>query len=135
MEETQKELLANIAPFGLRMQPDLKDRIKAEAERSNRSMNAEIVARLEESLDPLVINVRKTGDIYGELDKIVERTLRKVQEEERSAATIPGDEKLTPEIVRALAQFMHEGETPRAEAIKLILEQWLTEHGYLKASE
>lgn len=44
-----KELLANIPPFGLRMQADLKDRMKKAAELNNRSMNAEIVARLEES--------------------------------------------------------------------------------------
>jgi hypothetical protein len=121
--------------FVLRLPDGMRERIKDAAEGNGRSMNAEIVDRLEVSFDPLVVNVRKTGDFYGELDKIVERTLRKVQEEERAAATVPGDEKLTPEIVRALAEFMHEGERPRAEAIKLILEQWLTEHGYLKAIE
>ncbi|MGO7575925.1 Arc family DNA-binding protein [Rhizobium ruizarguesonis] len=52
MDENQKELLANIAPFGLRMQADLKERIKKEAEQNNRSMNAEIVARLEASFEP-----------------------------------------------------------------------------------
>ena len=37
-----------IAPYGLRMPPDLKDRVQAAAEANNRSMNAEIVAALEE---------------------------------------------------------------------------------------
>lgn len=41
---------AGIAPFGLRMQPDLKERIEAEALANGRSLNAEIVWRLEESL-------------------------------------------------------------------------------------
>lgn len=36
------------APYGLRMPPDLKARVKAAAEANNRSMNAEIVALLEE---------------------------------------------------------------------------------------
>lgn len=36
-----------IAPYGLRMPPDLKDRVQAAAEANNRSMNAEIVATLE----------------------------------------------------------------------------------------
>jgi hypothetical protein len=49
MAKSSKELLANIPPFGLRMQADLKDRIKAAAEENGRSMNAEIVARLEAS--------------------------------------------------------------------------------------
>lgn len=37
-----------IAPYGLRMEPDLKDRVQAAASAANRSMNAEIVATLEE---------------------------------------------------------------------------------------
>ena len=37
-----------IPPFGLRMPPDLKERVSRAAERNNRSMNAEIVATLEE---------------------------------------------------------------------------------------
>lgn len=38
-----------IAPFGLRMLPELKEKIEQAARESGRSMNAEIVARLEES--------------------------------------------------------------------------------------
>lgn len=49
MADNPKELLATIAPFGLRMQSDLKERIKAAAEKNNRSMNSEIIARLEAS--------------------------------------------------------------------------------------
>lgn len=48
MDDPKKELLANIPPFGLRMQADLKDRLKQAADRNNRSLNAEIVARLTE---------------------------------------------------------------------------------------
>lgn len=39
-----------ISPFGLRMQPELKDEVQAAAIRNNRSMNAEIVNRLELTL-------------------------------------------------------------------------------------
>lgn len=35
-------------PYGLRMPPDLKARVKAAAATNNRSMNAEIVATLQE---------------------------------------------------------------------------------------
>ena len=38
-----------IAPFGLRMLPDLREKVEASAKASGRSMNAEIVARLERS--------------------------------------------------------------------------------------
>lgn len=39
-----------IAPFGLRMLPELREKIEAAARESGRSMNAEIVARLDASL-------------------------------------------------------------------------------------
>lgn len=42
--------MRNINPFGLRMQPDLRAQIEEAAARNHRSLNAEIVARLEESL-------------------------------------------------------------------------------------
>jgi len=40
---------ANIPPFGLRLQPELKERIEQEAKAAGRSMNAEIADRLERS--------------------------------------------------------------------------------------
>lgn len=44
--------IPNDAQMKIRMSAELRDRIAAEAERNNRSMNAEIVARLERSLYP-----------------------------------------------------------------------------------
>lgn len=49
MSEERKPM-ANIPPFGLRMQPDLKAKIEESAKKNNRSLNAEIVSRLERSL-------------------------------------------------------------------------------------
>ena len=49
--KTPDQKVANIVPYGLRMQPDLKQRIEATARANNRSLNAEIVSRLEASLD------------------------------------------------------------------------------------
>lgn len=46
----EDDLIRNINPFGLRMQPALKARIEEEAKKNHRSINAEITARLEESL-------------------------------------------------------------------------------------
>lgn len=45
----ERKPMANITPFGLRMQPDLKARVEAAAKKSGRSLNAEIVARLEQA--------------------------------------------------------------------------------------
>lgn len=40
-------------PYGLRMPPDLKERVRSAAATNNRSMNAEIVATLEEKYPKL----------------------------------------------------------------------------------
>lgn len=45
------EKVSNIPPFGLRMLPGMKERISRAAAENGRSMNAEIVRRLQESLD------------------------------------------------------------------------------------
>lgn len=42
--------MREIAPFGVRMPPELKTRIEAEAKANGRSMNTEVVARLWDSL-------------------------------------------------------------------------------------
>lgn len=47
MSESEKR----IAPFGLRLPPDLKGRVQQAASESNRSLNAEIIARLEASFE------------------------------------------------------------------------------------
>ncbi|HHN1139212.1 Arc family DNA-binding protein [Pseudomonas aeruginosa] len=43
------DLIRNINPFGLRMQPALRAKVEEAASQNHRSLNAEIVARLEES--------------------------------------------------------------------------------------
>lgn len=60
------ESMRNINPFGLRLQPDLKARVEAAAASNHRSINAEIVARLEASFSPapmmvLVDEAHKSG--------------------------------------------------------------------------
>lgn len=42
---------AHIVPFGLRLQPELKARLEESAKANGRSLNAEIAARLEASLE------------------------------------------------------------------------------------
>ncbi|NTE36669.1 Arc family DNA-binding protein [Agrobacterium tumefaciens] len=44
-----EDKISNIPPFGLRMLPELKERVAQAAEEAGRSLNAEIVARLEGS--------------------------------------------------------------------------------------
>jgi hypothetical protein len=42
--------MREIAPFGVRMPPELKERIESEARANGRSMNTEVIARLWDSL-------------------------------------------------------------------------------------
>ena len=51
--KTPDEKIGSVAPFGLRMLPDLKQRVEEAAAANGRSMNAEIVARLEASFSNL----------------------------------------------------------------------------------
>lgn len=82
MKKPEDQKISSVPPFGLRMLPDLRTRIEQAAAENSRSMNAEIIARLEQSFDPLIVNVRESGDLYGELETIVERVIRKVRSEE-----------------------------------------------------
>lgn len=51
MDKSPK-LISNIAPFGLRMQPALREELQLAAKQNARSLNQEIIARLEASLNP-----------------------------------------------------------------------------------
>lgn len=61
-----------IAPFALRMQPNLKAALEEAASASGRSLNAEIVARLEQSLSG-------DRDLEGRVDNL-EAELKRVWE-------------------------------------------------------
>lgn len=56
-----------IAPYGLRMPPDLKDRVESAAKANNRSMNAEIVATLEEKYPLPSLDLRTVTDFLDSL--------------------------------------------------------------------
>lgn len=59
-----------IAPFGLRMPDDLKARVQAAAEANNRSLNAEIVATLEEKYPAPSPRQYDLGDVYLMMDRL-----------------------------------------------------------------
>lgn len=46
-------MVKQYAPFGLRMDPDLKERVQAAADAANTSMNTIVCAVLEEAFPPL----------------------------------------------------------------------------------
>ena len=59
--------------FPLRLPDGMRDRIKAAAEASNRSMNAEIVARLEKTFDPRFAALPTEGELSDMLGEVFER--------------------------------------------------------------
>lgn len=75
--------------FKLRLTPGLKIRIERAAEENNRSMNAEIIARLEESFDPLISDVRGGKDFMNALAEMSEQVVRKIRKEEREEGLKP----------------------------------------------
>lgn len=66
-----KKPMAAIAPFGLRMQPDMKERIEKAAEANNRSMNAEIIARLEMSFSELAAGAAVSALVADQSELLV----------------------------------------------------------------
>lgn len=48
----KRTLIRNINPFGLRMPPDLRERLEQSAAANGRSLNAEIVHRLRLTFEP-----------------------------------------------------------------------------------
>ncbi|MBH0114214.1 Arc family DNA-binding protein [Novosphingobium sp. YJ-S2-02] len=70
MSESPKQ----IPPFGLRMPPGLKEQVQRAAEASNRSMNAEIVSRLENSF------VAGDGAVLDIDEETVKRLIKQVIE-------------------------------------------------------
>lgn len=74
-KKSETEKVGNVAPFGLRMLPTLKDQIAAAADQNGRSMNAEIVTRLEASL----IGAGGGGDA---IDQVFVNTMAKLTGED-----------------------------------------------------
>lgn len=62
----EDDLIRNINPFGLRMQPALRAKVEEAAKQNHRSLNAEIVARLEETFSAPSIKGRERFVIQGE---------------------------------------------------------------------
>lgn len=61
-------MIRDISPIGLRVPPELKTLIRQAASKNGRSMNSEILSRLEASFDPRVdLTKVATGELVREL--------------------------------------------------------------------
>jgi hypothetical protein len=106
--------------FVLRLPPGMRDAIAREAEKSGRSMNAEIVDRLARSFE-------RSAD-----PQEIARTLERIA----GAADVLDGIFFGPENV-ALDAFIAEnrakgGTLTRNEAIRIIVNTYLAEHGYVE---
>ena len=62
---------SHIAPFGVRMQPDLKARLEGAATSSGRSLNAEIIDRLERSFSEAPLAGLSVEDVMKVTDHVI----------------------------------------------------------------
>ena len=76
-----EQKIANIAPFGLRMLPELKERIAQAAEASGRSMNAEIVGRLELALEEDIWEREKFISLLDRKQHTIDKMMHILSEE------------------------------------------------------
>ena len=104
--------------YVLRLPDGMRERIKLAAEQSGRSMNAEIVVRLGQSLDGYFIDLSPEG-----LIALVKRLEASVEVADHLVFGIR-------DRLPALETFSSEKGVSRQEAIHLILEDWLASHGY-----
>lgn len=91
--------------FKLRMPPELKEAIDVAAERNNRSMNAEMLARLSDSFGPPRDRLLATIlEMAAELDEVG-----------------PTHVRLDPESIKLLDQIASERGISRNKALELVL--------------
>lgn len=76
-KKSPSEKIGNVTPFGLRLLPELRARVEEAARQSKRSMNAEIVARLEASFSDMLSSDEDFSDVITEIDKLKSRLIQK----------------------------------------------------------
>lgn len=62
--------VGSIPPFGLRMQPELKSVLEQAAKDNARSLNAEIISRLEDSLEESPLSVAGTARVFSAIERL-----------------------------------------------------------------
>lgn len=98
----------HINPFGLRMQPELRAKLEEAANFRGRSLNAEIVQRLEDSF------LRDREQSYGLLTKAMDA----IRSTETAIANMEADIKLFTAGDRKVLQWVHQdGKTHSDEAV------------------
>ncbi|MCA7953848.1 hypothetical protein LGM43_26625 [Burkholderia seminalis] len=122
---TKKVPVSTIVPFGLRLQPELKARLEAEAALNNRSLNAEIAERLEMSLTPPAENqvTEQSAELLAENKKLRRemtrmRTLMRIRQivpDRPSGQADGGKDATAPKLLFQMLEVTEETEKLRKE--------------------
>lgn len=80
MSENHSGLVRDLAPFGLRIPVDLKDRIKRAASENNRSISAEIIFALEQTYPAPA----PASEIQKKLDRVIAKWESASSDEDRA---------------------------------------------------
>jgi hypothetical protein len=108
MSDEGRKPVANIPPFGLRMQPDLKARVEESARRNGRSLNGEIVQALEQFFPP----EPSLDELLDEIERMTSSVYNKA---------LPGYRKKLFERLRAVSEMIERGEMPESLAMMEVL--------------
>lgn len=113
------------APYPLRMPTDLRDRLEKAAKESGRSMNSEVVARLQSSFDQVGIEEGALQALHGELEQ-----QRSLARDFRSAADFSDNFRaaVASMLLSTLAKVPEEARTVLVDAqVTHHLAEWLSE--------
>lgn len=89
-KEISRPQTAHIPPFGLRLQPDLKNRIEEAARAAGRSVNAEIAGRLQQSLESPDLTLLKAQLLQAQMEASI---LRLSLDEAEAAGTLSDESR------------------------------------------
>lgn len=92
--------VSSIPPFGLRMLPELRERIASAAQENGRSLNGEIVSRLEASLKPIASPKLEDGLASYSSAELLAYTMVKMAEEIEHDGAPPSKRSLTEKTLR-----------------------------------
>lgn len=123
--------VANIAPFGLRMQPALREKVQSAADENAHSMNQEIVNRLERSFAPAALDDITTSSLLGAISR---QDLLLKSNEAHMEFVLNLALGLSSKVVNHAMTLASTGKTleePLADALKLI--KLFLEAGYVQS--
>lgn len=115
----------DIVPLGLRMPPEVKEQIEAAAKANNRSMNAEIVARLQASFDAppsmeAVTLAHMMAMQYAQEHGIPQSealsvlVMKGVNDKNKHVAYLAVESGVTPQEMRQALRILEDGSAPDA---------------------